>query len=153
MVEWIKRCSGSRNLLNRRRFAAVTTADERCLSLSQFFPTGNLRSHRDFSPPATETQDRIKRHPYAAHLPYLPLGGSVARRRYYRALERGVSGRAIRALQTTQFEIDRTLLRHLSPLGWEHINLTGDRMWWQNRGVGAGKYRSLRFLRVPDRAL
>ncbi len=26
-------------------------------------------------------------------------------------------------------DIDEKLLSHLSPLGWEHINLTGDYIW------------------------
>ena len=33
---------------------------------------------------------------------------------------------------------------HLSPLGWEHINLTGDYIWRQNKQVGQGKFRPLR---------
>ena len=30
-------------------------------------------------------------------------------------------------------DVDATLLQHLSPLGWEHINLTGDYIWQQSR--------------------
>ncbi|WP_291945930.1 Tn3 family transposase, partial [Marinobacter sp.] len=37
-------------------------------------------------------------------------------------------------------DIDETLLRHLSPLGWEHINLTGDYIWQQDKQVEQGKY-------------
>jgi hypothetical protein len=33
---------------------------------------------------------------------------------------------AIQALRNNGKEIDDKLLSHLSPLGWEHINLTGD---------------------------
>lgn len=36
------------------------------------------------------------------------------------------------------------LLEHLSPLGWEHINLTGDYVWRQNRRVEKGRFRPLR---------
>ncbi|MGF7792893.1 hypothetical protein AAGP74_27980, partial [Klebsiella pneumoniae] len=32
----------------------------------------------------------------------------------------------------------------LSPLGWEHINLTGDYIWKSNRIPSAGKFRRLR---------
>jgi Tn3 transposase DDE domain len=39
---------------------------------------------------------------------------------------------------------DERLLQHLSPLGWEHINLTGDYVWRQNRKVERGKFRPLR---------
>ncbi len=41
------------------------------------------------------------------------------------------------------------LLQHLSPLGWEHINLTGDYVWRQDRKVRAGKFRPLRPLPQP----
>ena len=36
------------------------------------------------------------------------------------------------------------MLQFLSPLGWEHINLTGNYVWRQSRKVGAGRYRPLR---------
>ncbi|PJD95901.1 MAG: hypothetical protein CK426_09170, partial [Legionella sp.] len=39
---------------------------------------------------------------------------------------------------------DDALLQYLSPLGWEHINLTGDYVWRQNRKVEDGKFRPLR---------
>jgi hypothetical protein len=32
------------------------------------------------------------------------------------------------------------LLEHLSPLGWEHINLTGDYVWHANRRVVKGSF-------------
>lgn len=37
-----------------------------------------------------------------------------------------------------------TLITHLSPLGWEHINLSGDYVWRTNLKLGQGKYRALR---------
>ena len=33
---------------------------------------------------------------------------------------------------------------HLSPLGWEHINLSGDYVWRNNLKLESGKYRPLR---------
>lgn len=39
---------------------------------------------------------------------------------------------------------DDALLQHLSPLGWEHINLTGDYLWRSSAKIGAGKFRPLR---------
>src|SRR5260370_15790809 len=36
--------------------------------------------------------------------------------------------------------VDDTLLQCLSPLGWEHINLTGDYLWRNSAKVGAGKF-------------
>jgi TnpA family transposase/DNA invertase Pin-like site-specific DNA recombinase len=52
--------------------------------------------------------------------------------------------RAIQALRDAGQLIDEALLSHLSPLGWEHINLTGDYLWRQNRLVDQGKFRPLR---------
>ena len=39
---------------------------------------------------------------------------------------------------------DDGLLQYLSPLGWEHINLTGDYLWRSSAKVGVGKFRPLR---------
>ncbi|MBP2310249.1 hypothetical protein J2849_006694 [Azospirillum melinis] len=36
------------------------------------------------------------------------------------------------------------LLSHLAPLGWEHINLTGDYLWSANRMPSTVGYRPLR---------
>jgi len=41
--------------------------------------------------------------------------------------------KAIRAQRSMGKNIDDTLLQYLFPLGWEHINLTGDYVWRQNR--------------------
>nr|WP_321467303.1 hypothetical protein [uncultured Desulfobulbus sp.] len=40
------------------------------------------------------------------------------------------------------------LFQYLSPLGWEHINLTGDYLWRSSAKIGAGKYRPLRALQT-----
>jgi len=52
--------------------------------------------------------------------------------------------RAVQSLRDSGQDIDEKLLRHLSPLGWEHINLTGDYIWRQNKLVEQGKFRPLR---------
>ena len=52
--------------------------------------------------------------------------------------------RAIQALRDSGHDIDETLLPHLSPLGWEHINLTGDYVWQQSKLVEQGRFRLLR---------
>jgi hypothetical protein len=39
--------------------------------------------------------------------------------------------------------LDENLLKHLSPLGWEHINLTGDYVWKQDRLIEKGFFRPL----------
>ena len=57
--------------------------------------------------------------------------------------------RAARTLRRRNPAWDEGLLRYLSPLGWEHINLTGDYVWRQNRTGSPGKFRPLR---VPPRA-
>lgn len=41
------------------------------------------------------------------------------------------------------------LHQYLSPLGWEHINLTCDYGWRQSRNLEDGKYRPLRQLGKP----
>jgi TnpA family transposase len=52
--------------------------------------------------------------------------------------------RATHALRGNGHAVDDTLLQYLSPLGWEHINLTGDYLWRSSAKVGAGKFRPLR---------
>jgi hypothetical protein len=51
---------------------------------------------------------------------------------------------AIQALRNHGETVDENLLQHLSPLGWEHINLTGDYVWRHHRRVEKGKFRPLR---------
>jgi TnpA family transposase len=41
--------------------------------------------------------------------------------------------RAIRCLKERGLSSDENLLQHLSPLGWKHINLTGDYVWRQKQ--------------------
>ena len=57
--------------------------------------------------------------------------------------------RAIRALRDSGEDIDEKLLPHLSPLGWEHINLTGDYIWRQDKLVEQDKFRPLRPFQTP----
>jgi hypothetical protein len=58
--------------------------------------------------------------------------------------------RATQALRESGKLTDDGMLQFLSPLGWEHINLTGDYVRRQNMRVVEGKYRPLRDLK--DRA-
>lgn len=51
--------------------------------------------------------------------------------------------KAIEALRQHK-SVDEALLPHVSPLGWEHINLTGDYVWHANKRVTKGKFRPLR---------
>ena len=43
---------------------------------------------------------------------------------------------------------DESLLQYLSPLGWEHINLTGDYLWNKSNKVGSPKFKPLRPLPI-----
>ena len=52
--------------------------------------------------------------------------------------------RAAKALRDHGQGDESALLQYLSPLGWEHINLTGDYLWRSSAKVGAGKFRPLR---------
>ena len=52
--------------------------------------------------------------------------------------------RATQALREAGKLPDDGMLRYLSPLGWEHINLTGDYVWPQSRNVDEGRLRPLR---------
>ena len=52
--------------------------------------------------------------------------------------------RAAHALRGNGHALDDALLQYLSPLGWEHINLTGDYLWRSSAKIGAGKFRPLR---------
>ena len=52
--------------------------------------------------------------------------------------------RAVQALRDSGKTVDDKLLQHLSPLGWEHVNLTGDYIWRQSRQLEQGKFRPLR---------
>ncbi|MEB8610305.1 Tn3 family transposase [Cronobacter sakazakii] len=51
--------------------------------------------------------------------------------------------RAIESLKRKGIPINEQLVSQLSPLGWEHINLSGDYVWRNNLKLGAEKYRSL----------
>jgi hypothetical protein len=52
--------------------------------------------------------------------------------------------RAVQAMRAPGMQHDAGLLPYLSPLGWEHINLTGDYVWRQSQNLQAGKFRPLR---------
>jgi hypothetical protein len=62
--------------------------------------------------------------------------------------------RAVAALRQTE-DVPDQLLAHLSPLGWEHVNLTGDYIWSAERPVTEGRdgFHPLRAALSPDRAL
>lgn len=47
-------------------------------------------------------------------------------------------------LVSEHLPLNEQLIAQLSPLGWEHINLSGDYVWRTNLKLGQGKYRTLR---------
>jgi len=52
--------------------------------------------------------------------------------------------RAVQTMTSRGMSPDPALLPYLSPLGWEHINLTGDYVWKHGDKHRPGKYRPLR---------
>jgi TnpA family transposase len=54
--------------------------------------------------------------------------------------------KAVEHLQNNGHEINPEYLKHLSPLGWEHIHLTGDYTWDQKIKLKNGELRPLRNL-------
>ncbi|MBP0633660.1 Tn3 family transposase [Cupriavidus sp. AcVe19-1a] len=54
--------------------------------------------------------------------------------------------RAVQAMESRGMPVDPALYPYLSPLGWEHINLTGDYVWRMSHKPEAGKFRPLRRL-------
>jgi len=52
--------------------------------------------------------------------------------------------RALAALRQQAPVVDERLLTHIAPIHWNHINLTGDYTWRQNKRVEKGGFRPLR---------
>lgn len=57
--------------------------------------------------------------------------------------------KAVQSLRDHGRKIDDKLLCNLSPLGWEHINLTGDYIWKQGKKAERSKFRPLRPIQNP----
>nr|AWH59693.1 transposase [Edwardsiella tarda] len=52
--------------------------------------------------------------------------------------------RVVHGLRPKGHAVDDALLQYLSPVGWEHINLTGGYLWRSSAKIGSGKFRPLR---------
>jgi hypothetical protein len=50
--------------------------------------------------------------------------------------------RAAEALARSR-SVNQSLFQHVSPLGWEQVNLTGDYIWHTNKRVAKGGFRPL----------
>ena len=57
--------------------------------------------------------------------------------------------RVIQHLKDNGQTVNENLLKHLSPLGWEHINLTGDYVWRQSKVMEKGEFRPLQRQQNP----
>jgi len=53
-------------------------------------------------------------------------------------------GRAVETLRRQGEIIPDNLLGHLAPLGWQHVNLTGDYLWGATASPGPAEFRELR---------
>ena len=53
-------------------------------------------------------------------------------------------GRIIDALHRKGEVVSEALLAHIAPLGWQHINLTGDYLWDSDASVASDGFRPLR---------
>ena len=53
-------------------------------------------------------------------------------------------GRALDAARCRGDVISDALMAHLAPLGWQHLNLTGDYLWGADAGLGLDGFRPLR---------
>jgi TnpA family transposase len=63
-------------------------------------------------------------------------------------------GRAVDVLRRGGEAMPDALLAHVAPLGWQHVNLTGDYLWGTDDGVGPDGLRPLRGTTVgPKQAL
>jgi TnpA family transposase len=60
--------------------------------------------------------------------------------------------RAVVTLRQAAVDVPDELLAHLSPLGWEHVNLTGDYIWGGQHSMSENT-GGLRALRTPQEAL
>jgi TnpA family transposase len=53
-------------------------------------------------------------------------------------------GRALDALRRRGEAVPDALLAHIAPLGWQHVNLTGDYLWGAGSSLGPDGFRPLR---------
>ncbi|EOO23401.1 hypothetical protein ICM_05623 [Bacillus cereus BAG1X2-3] len=59
--------------------------------------------------------------------------------------------RAIKMLRNNGIHIPEEYIQHISPLGWEHIALTGDYIWNLNQKVNFENLRPLRKNRIKQK--
>ena len=76
-------------------------------------------------------------------------GQLVANVHAYRATDKVYLEKAVRILGRNNEELDTSLFQYLSPLGWEHINLTGDYIWRKSDKIGDSKIKASRGILNP----
>jgi Tn3 transposase DDE domain len=52
--------------------------------------------------------------------------------------------RAVQGLRDHDLPVDEDLLKHVAPVHWNHIGLTGDYSWRPGKRVEKGDFRPLR---------
>jgi hypothetical protein len=57
--------------------------------------------------------------------------------------------RALDSLRRRGEVVPDALLAHVAPLGWQHINLTGDYLWEEDTAIGPNGFRPLRGVDAP----
>src|SRR5205823_3647627 len=62
-------------------------------------------------------------------------------------------GRALDELRRGGEIVPDTLLAHLAPVDWQHLNITGDYLWDSDSGLEADGFRPHRAAAVPSPAL
>ena len=65
-------------------------------------------------------------------------------------MEHRLSRARDRALRQQGRQVDDGSLKHVAPVDWNHINLTGDYSWRQNKRVEKGEFRPLRLPLQPS---
>jgi len=58
-------------------------------------------------------------------------------------------GRALEAMRRRGETLPDALLAHVAPLGWQHINLTGDYLWGAEGSLDPDGFRPLRDVTMP----
>ncbi len=83
---------------------------------------------------------------YYILLPYNPIRSSVEK-----TPEPPYISLAIETLRNNGIHIPEEYIQHISPLGWEHIALTGDYIWNLNQKVNFENLRPLRKNRIKKK--
>jgi hypothetical protein len=117
--------------------------EERVLALTRALDQVEALAARDELPEASIDGNRLKLAPMGSAVP--EEAEQLMRRAYALIPHVKITDLLLEVDQWTGFT-DHVfgLLQHLSPLGWDHITLTGDYTWKAHRAVERGHFRALR---------